>query len=45
MGICGTDIHICRGESISPYPIIPGHEFSGVIHQIGEGVTGLCEGD
>lgn len=40
-GICGTDIHIFEGDFISPYPIIPGHEFSGVIHEIGAGVTGL----
>ncbi|MBD0378872.1 zinc-dependent alcohol dehydrogenase family protein [Paenibacillus sedimenti] len=45
VGICGTDIHIYRGEFISPYPIVPGHEFSGVVHAIGEGVTGLREGD
>lgn len=45
VGICGTDIHIYKGEFISPYPIVPGHEFSGVIHAIGEGVSGLCVGD
>lgn len=44
-GICGTDIHIFEGEFISPYPIIPGHEFSGVVHEIGEGVSGLYVGD
>lgn len=45
VGICGTDFHIFEGEFISPYPIIPGHEFSGIIHEIGEGVTGLQLGD
>lgn len=38
--ICGTDIHIVRGE----YPVQPGltigHEAVGVIHEIGAGVTG-----
>jgi threonine dehydrogenase-like Zn-dependent dehydrogenase len=38
--ICGTDIHIIRGE----YPIQPGltigHEAVGIIHEIGPGVTG-----
>ena len=38
--ICGTDIHIVRGE----YPVRPGltigHEAVGVIHEIGPGVTG-----
>jgi alcohol dehydrogenase len=38
--ICGTDIHIVRGE----YPVAPGltigHEATGTIHEIGAGVTG-----
>ena len=45
VGICGTDIHIFKGEFISPYPIIPGHEFSGVVHEIGENVTKFKVGD
>jgi 2-desacetyl-2-hydroxyethyl bacteriochlorophyllide A dehydrogenase len=45
VGICGTDIHIFKGEFISPYPIIPGHEFSGVIHELGEHVTKFKVGD
>ena len=45
VGVCGTDIHIFEGEFISPYPIIPGHEFSGIIHELGEGVTGFQPGD
>ena len=38
--ICGTDIHIVKGE----YPVQPGttigHEAVGVIHELGPGVTG-----
>lgn len=38
--ICGTDIHIIKGE----YPIQPGtiigHEAVGIIHELGPGVTG-----
>ncbi|QMV42732.1 zinc-dependent alcohol dehydrogenase family protein [Cohnella cholangitidis] len=45
VGICGTDFHIFEGEYISPYPIVPGHEFSGVIHEVGEGVTSYKPGD
>jgi 2-desacetyl-2-hydroxyethyl bacteriochlorophyllide A dehydrogenase len=31
-GICGTDLHILAGEfPPTPYPIIPGHEFAGVV--------------
>jgi alcohol dehydrogenase len=43
--ICGTDLHILRGE----YPVEPGliigHEPVGVIHEIGVGVTGYSVGD
>ncbi len=38
-GICGTDIHIYRGEYLGSYPVIPGHEFSGIVDAVGEGVT------
>ena len=30
-GLCGTDLHIYRGEYEAEYPIIPGHEFSGTV--------------
>jgi alcohol dehydrogenase len=43
--ICGTDLHILRGE----YPVKPGlvigHEPVGVIEEIGEGVIGYKIGD
>ena len=44
-GICGTDIHIYRGEYLGPYPVIPGHEFSGVVAQVGSGVKRFKPGD
>ena len=44
-GICGTDIHIFRGEYMGGYPVIPGHEFSGVIDQVGTGVTRFKAGE
>ncbi|WP_096189873.1 zinc-dependent alcohol dehydrogenase family protein [Evansella halocellulosilytica] len=44
VGICGTDVHIYKGEFLSPYPIIPGHEFSGIIHEVGEGVPSFQKG-
>lgn len=44
-GICGTDIHIFRGEYLGTYPIIPGHEFAGVVEQIGAQVTRFKPGD
>src|ERR1017187_8136049 len=43
--ICGTDLHILRGE----YPVRPGlvigHEPVGVLHELGVGVTGYEVGD
>ncbi len=38
-GICGTDVHILRGEYLGGYPVIPGHEFAGVVEAVGAGVT------
>ena len=38
-GICGTDIHILRGEYLGGYPVIPGHEFAGEVVAVGAGVT------
>lgn len=44
-GICGTDIHAFQG--LHPFisaPVVPGHEFSGVIDAIGPAVDGLSVG-
>ncbi|NHN90067.1 zinc-dependent alcohol dehydrogenase [Acetobacter conturbans] len=44
-GICGTDIHIFQGHySSDRLPLIPGHEFVGTIHCMGEKVSGLDMG-
>ncbi len=44
-GICGTDVHIYEGEYFSEFPLIPGHEFSGTIERVGEGVTTVAVGE
>lgn len=46
-GVCGTDIHIYHGmmDKRVRIPITIGHEMSGVIEAIGEGVTGFQRGD
>jgi D-arabinitol dehydrogenase (NADP+) len=44
-GICGTDLHIYRGEYEAIYPIIPGHEFSGTVAVVGQGVVRYRPGD
>lgn len=44
-GICGTDYHIYQGDFISKFPLINGHEFSGVVSAVGPGVDAWHEGD
>lgn len=43
--ICGTDLHIVRGEYPVRAGLIIGHEPVGVIHELGVGVTGYKIGD
>ena len=47
-GVCGTDVHIYHGEpgsaDVNP-PVVLGHEYSGVVEAVGEGVTALKPGD
>lgn len=43
--ICGTDIHIMKGEYLVNAGRIIGHEAVGVIHELGAGVTGYQVGD
>jgi D-arabinitol dehydrogenase (NADP+) len=38
-GICGTDVHILEGEYLGAYPVIPGHEFAGVVEKVGQAVS------
>src|SRR2546421_8633865 len=45
-GICGTDIHVIRGEfEPTRYPIVPGHEFCGEVVAIGGDVRNVKVGD
>jgi D-arabinitol dehydrogenase (NADP+) len=45
-GICGTDLHIWDGSyALATYPVVPGHEFAGVIADIGANVTKFKTGD
>jgi 2-desacetyl-2-hydroxyethyl bacteriochlorophyllide A dehydrogenase len=46
IGVCGSDIHVFHGKHpFVTYPLIQGHEYSGVIELIGEGVVGVNVGD
>ena len=45
IGVCGSDIHVYYGEHKGTgYPVTQGHEVSGQIVQLGEGVTELSVG-
>ncbi len=46
IGVCGSDIHVYHGEHpFTKYPVTQGHEVSGEIAALGEGVTGLAVGE
>ena len=45
VGICGTDLHVVKGEWQRPTPMVLGHEGSGVVEEVGEGVEGVAPGD
>lgn len=44
-GICGSDIPRVLHNGVHFYPIVLGHEFSGDVVEIGEGVTKVKVGD
>jgi S-(hydroxymethyl)glutathione dehydrogenase / alcohol dehydrogenase len=44
-GVCHSDLHIIRNEWPLPVPMVLGHEGSGVVTELGSGVTDLDIGD
>ena len=44
-GICGSDIPRVNGDACHFFPNVLGHEFSGVVEELGEGVTKLAVGN
>jgi len=47
-GLCGTDLHILKGEFAPSLPIVPGHEFAGTVVAVGTGISDVVtirEGD
>jgi succinate semialdehyde reductase (NADPH) len=39
-GVCHTDLHVLKGEVAFPVPAVLGHEISGTVAALGEGVAG-----
>ncbi|MFF0450290.1 alcohol dehydrogenase catalytic domain-containing protein [Streptomyces sp. NPDC004609] len=44
-GVCHSDLHIIRNEWTLPVPMVLGHEGSGIVTELGAGVTELEVGD
>jgi 2-desacetyl-2-hydroxyethyl bacteriochlorophyllide A dehydrogenase len=46
IGVCGSDIHVFHGKHpfVTKYPVIQGHEYSGEIVKVGEGVKSVKPG-
>jgi len=44
-GVCHTDLHVMQGKFAAPLPAVLGHEGSGVVAEVGPGVTSLRPGD
>jgi alcohol dehydrogenase, propanol-preferring len=46
-GVCGSDVFLQKGgfgEAVH-WPVVPGHEASGIVDALGPGVTGVAPGD
>lgn len=43
--ICGSDLHIYNGSIPQPRPMVLGHEFMGIVEEVGRGVSNLKRGD
>jgi L-iditol 2-dehydrogenase len=42
IGVCGSDIHVYHGlHPYTSYPVVQGHEVSGIVAELGAGVSGI----
>ena len=44
-GVCHTDLHYREGGINDEFPFLLGHEASGIVESVGEGVTDVAVGD
>lgn len=44
-GVCHTDLHVIKDEVAFPKPAVLGHEVSGVVREVGDGVAHVKPGD
>lgn len=46
VGLCGTDIHVFEGDYLGgQFPIVPGHEATGTVVEVGSEVSRVAVGD
>ena len=43
--LCASDVHIYHDEFPCALPVVLGHEFTGIVDEIGEGVDNVVPGD
>ena len=44
-GVCHSDLHYLKGDSVMPMPAVLGHEGAGIVEAVGEDVTYVKPGD
>jgi L-iditol 2-dehydrogenase/threonine 3-dehydrogenase len=45
IGVCGSDVHVWHGKHpFTPYPVVQGHEYCGIVEAVGEDVEGVTPG-
>ena len=44
-GVCHTDLHYREGAINDDFPFLLGHEASGIVEQVGDGVNNVAPGD
>lgn len=46
IGVCGSDIHVYHGtHPYTGYPVVQGHEVSGIVAEVGSAVKGFRKGE
>jgi S-(hydroxymethyl)glutathione dehydrogenase/alcohol dehydrogenase len=45
VGVCHTDLHVLKGHIPFPLPAVLGHEVSGTVVKLGNGVSNVQDGD
>jgi len=44
-GVCHSDLHVIKGRTPIPLPVVLGHEIMGIVEDVGENVTSVNPGD